>query len=416
MLRPLALLFVFAAAMSAASPQGVVDRLVASDAVQQALAFIERNEPAMIEQQIRLTQIPAPPFAEQERAAEFKRLFEERGLENVRIDAVGNVLGERPGRGAGPRLVFSAHLDTVFPAETDVTVRRDGSTLHAPGIGDDGRGLAVVLAVIEALNHASIETEGPITFVGTVGEEGLGDLRGVKHLFNEELRGKIDRFVSVDGTRYGITNTGVGSYRYRVTFSGPGGHSYGSFGMANPIHALGRLIAKISDFEVPSRPKTTFSVGRIGGGTSVNSIAYEAWFEVDMRSADKDALQTLHGKFQKASEAALAEEQARWNSEAPLELDLDRVGLRPAGSTPGDSPTVQAALAATRALGLDTDLREGSTDSNVGMGLNIPSITIGGGGSGEGAHSPKESYDTTDSWKGSQRALLIALALSSSLD
>jgi len=414
--RLLVLVVCSVAILPAAPPETVVDKLLASPSVQNALAFIEANEPAIIEQQIRLTEIPAPPFHEDERAADYKRLFEQRGLQNVRIDSVGNVLGERPGRGAGPHLVFSAHLDTVFPAETDVTVRREGSTLRAPGIGDDGRGLAVVLAVIEAMNHASLETEGPITFVGTVGEEGLGDLRGVKHLFNEELKGKIDRFVSVDGTRYGITNTGVGSYRYRVTFSGPGGHSYGSFGMTNPIHALGRLIAKIADFEVPSQPKTTFSVGRIGGGTSVNSIAYEAWFEVDMRSSDKDSLETVHGKFQKAAEQALAEERARWNSEAKLELSLDRVGLRPAGSTPGDSPTVQAALYATRALGLDADLRDGSTDANVGMGVDIPSITIGGGGSGEGAHSPAESYDTTDSWKGSQRALLVALALSSNLD
>ena len=399
-----------------AGPREAVDNLLADPAVQRALAFIEQNEPAIIERQIALTEIPAPPFEEGRRAAAYARMFEERGLKNVRIDDEGNVLGERPGRSAAPHLVFSAHLDTIFPADTDVKVRREGAVLHAPGIGDDGRGLAVLLAVIEALNHAAIETEGPITFVGTVGEEGLGDLRGVKHLFAEELKGKIDRFVSVDGTQHNITDVGVGSYRYRVTFSGPGGHSYGAFGMTNPIHALGRLIAKIADFEVPSEPKTTFSVGRIGGGTSVNAIAYEAWFELDMRSYDKDSLETVHAKFQQAAREALAEEKLRWNDKAELKVELRQVGLRPAGSNPKGSPVVEAALYATQALGLEAEMRAGSTDANVGMGLGIPSITIGGGGKGEGAHSPAESFDTTDSWKGSQRALLVALALASTLE
>ncbi len=399
-----------------AGPREAVDNLLADPAVQRALAFIEQNEPAIIERQIALTEIPAPPFEEGRRAAAYARMFEERGLKNVRIDDEGNVLGERPGRSAAPHLVFSAHLDTIFPADTDVKVRREGAVLHAPGIGDDGRGLAVLLAVIEALNHAAIETEGPITFVGTVGEEGLGDLRGVKHLFAEELKGKIDRFVSVDGTQHNMTDVGVGSYRYRVTFSGPGGHSYGAFGMTNPIHALGRLIAKIADFEVPSEPKTTFSVGRIGGGTSVNAIAYEAWFELDMRSHDKDSLETVHAKFQQAAREALAEEKLRWNDKAELKVELRQVGLRPAGSNPKGSPVVEAALYATQALGLEAEMRAGSTDANVGMGLGIPSITIGGGGKGEGAHSPAESFDTTDSWKGSQRALLVALALASTLE
>ena len=415
MLRPLTLLLLLCAPL-AAGPDEVVRALIADPAVRKALDFIEANEPAVIEQQIALTEIPAPPFAEGARAEAYRKLFEERGLRNVRIDAAGNVLGERPGRLAGPRLVFTAHLDTVFPAETDVKVRREGAVLHAPGIGDDGRGLAVLLAVIEALGHTGIETDGPITFVGTVGEEGLGDLRGVKHLFETELAGKIDRFVSVDGTRHGITDAGVGSYRYRVTFAGPGGHSYGSFGMTNPIHALGRLIAAIADFEVPTEPKTTFSVGRIGGGTSVNAIAYEAWFEVDMRSVDKDSLETVHGKFQEAAWAALAAEKGRWVNRGELRLELQRVGFRPAGANPAGSAVVEAAVAATRALGLEPDLRPGSTDANVGMAAGIPSITIGGGGSGEGAHSPGESFDTTGSWRGSQRALLVALALASALE
>ncbi len=399
----------------AVAQQTVVHRLISDSNVQSLLDFVETNEERVIGYQIELTEIPAPPFEEASRAAAYAEMFRARGLEDVRIDAEGNVLGRRPGRSSRPHLVLSAHLDTVFPAETDVSVKRTGAVLAAPGVGDDGRGLAVLLGVVDALLERSIETDGPITFVGTVGEEGLGDLRGVKHLFEDELEGRIDRFVSIDGTRNGITVVGVGSYRYRVAFLGPGGHSYGSFGMPNPIHALGRLIADIADFHVSDDPKTTFSVGRLGGGTSVNSIPFEAWFEVDMRSSDEDALETIHAKFQAAAEKALAEERARWLSAKPLDIKLERVGFRPAGSTPADSPIVEAAVEATRVLGLEPSIRAGSTDANVGMSLGVPSVTIGGGGSGEGAHSPGETFDTTDSYKGTQRALLVTLALSSEL-
>lgn len=398
---------------ASAVPQSEIGAdLTRAPRIQSALEFVRGNEPEVIEYQIQLTEIPAPPFKEERRAAAYRAMFEERGLTDVRIDSEGNVLGVRPGRSARPHLVFTAHLDTVFPDET-IRVVREGAILRAPGIGDDGRGLAVVLGVIDALNGSAIETDGPITFVGTVGEEGLGDLRGVKHLFHDELKGRIDRFISVDGGGYSIKHVGVGSYRYRVAFVGRGGHSYGSFGVTNPIHALGRLIAKIADFQVPESPKTTFSVGRIFGGTSINAIAYEAAFEVDMRSADKDSLETVHDKFLQAAAAALAEEKARWKGEGELELDLKRVGLRPAGHTPAESPEVRAVVSINRVLGLDVEMRESSSDSNVGMSLGVPSITIGPGGAGNGAHSPGESFDTTDSWKGTQRALLVAIALSS---
>ncbi|MCB1020732.1 MAG: M20/M25/M40 family metallo-hydrolase [Acidobacteria bacterium] len=390
--------------------------LLVDPQVQAALAFAQTNEPRVLEYQIQLTEIPAPPFQEQARGRAYAQMFRERGLTGVRTDDVGNVLGMRPGRNPSPLLVLSAHLDTVFPEGTDVTVKRDGDRLSAPGIGDDGRGLAVVLGVLDALNHAKVETAGSILFVGTVGEEGLGDLRGVKHLFQKELPGKIDRFISVDGVRASIVNVGVGSYRYRVTYSGPGGHSYGSFGMTSPIHALGRLSASIAEFETAPGPKTTFSVGRIGGGTSVNSIAHDAWLEVDMRSQDKDALETLHAKFQTAAAKALAAERARWQDRAPLEASLDQVGYRPAGQTPEDSPAVQAAIVATQALELDPEMHEGSTDANIGMSLGVPAITIGGGGHGQGAHSPSESFDADESYKGVQRALLVALALSGDLE
>src|SRR6202011_1787930 len=283
---------------------------------------------------------------------------------------------------AHPSLVFAAHLDTVFPEGTDVKVKREGTVLKGPGIGDDCRGLVVMLGVIRALKEGNVKTPGTITFVADTGEEGLGDLRGTKNLFNDSLKGQIDKFISVDGTGLSITNIGVGSYRYRVTFKGPGGHSFGAFGMANPIHAMGRAIAKIGDFEVPANPKTTFNVGRVGGGTSVNAIPFECWMEVDMRSSDAASLKALDAKFNAAVRAATDEENKRWNSSMKVTVSPELVGLRPPGQTPESSPIVQTALAVSRALGLRETLREGSTDSNVPMNMNIPAITISGGGAG----------------------------------
>lgn len=395
-------------------PPAQASQLATAPDVAAALERVKAIEPWVIDEQIDLCQIEAPPFKEQKRGEAVKAVFETLGLRNVRIDKVGNVLGERPGTGSGPHLVFSAHLDTVFPEGTDVKVTRSGpggAVLEGPGIGDDCRGLAVVLGVIRAMREAGVETPGTITFVATVGEEGLGDLRGVKHLFGVELKGRIDRFVSVDGSGYGITHVAVGSKRYRVTFKGPGGHSYGAFGNANPIHALGRAIDAISDFTVPASPKTTFNVGRIGGGTSVNSIAFEAWAEVDMRSANPEALADLEARFQKSVQAALAAENARWGGRGAITVDVALVGDRPAGRIPDDEPIVRAAADVTRALGLPVSFDEGSTDANVPINLRIPAITIDGGGRGTGAHSLDETFDTTDSWKGTQRALLVAIAL-----
>jgi acetylornithine deacetylase/succinyl-diaminopimelate desuccinylase-like protein len=383
--------------------------LLQDAAVRAALDAARRNEAKTVEQQVRVCEIPAPPFHETARGLELQRLFNALGLKNVRVDQTGNVIGVRPGRSERPNLVFSAHLDTVFPEGTAVKVTREGNLLKGPGIGDDCRGLAVMLAVIEALNEAHVETPGTITFVADVGEEGLGDLRGVKNLFHESLA--IDKFISVDGTGLGTTNVGVGSMRYRVTFRGPGGHSYGAFGLANPIHAMGRAIAKISDFQVPAQPKTTFNVGRVGGGTSVNAIPFEAWMEMDMRSADVESLKRLDEKFHAAVEAAMDEENRRWNDRGKLSVAVEVVGIRPAGRTPADSPIVETARAVSRALDLETALREGSTDSNVPMNMNIPAITIGGGGRGTGAHSLNEAFDTTESWRGTERALLLAIAL-----
>jgi acetylornithine deacetylase/succinyl-diaminopimelate desuccinylase-like protein len=379
--------------------------------VRRALDYIKAVEPETINEQIKTCEIPAPPFKEEKRAAYYQQRFTELGLKNVRLDKEGNVIGERPGTSNDTTLVLAAHLDTVFPEGTDVKVKREGTILKGPGIGDDCRGLAVILTVARALNEAKIATKGNIIFVANVGEEGLGDLRGVKYLFNHELKGRITHFISVDGTGIRTTNAGVGSNRYRVTFKGPGGHSYGAFGLPSPIHAMGRAMEKIARFTVPKTPKTTFNIGRIEGGTSVNSVAHTAWMEVDMRSENSAALAKLDAQFQQAIQMALHEENAFWKHEKKLTVEVKLVGQRPVGDQPADAPIVQAAVAADAALGLKSSLGAGSTDSNIPMSLNIPAITIGGGGIGREAHALSESFDTTDSHFGPQRALLIVLNL-----
>jgi acetylornithine deacetylase/succinyl-diaminopimelate desuccinylase-like protein len=387
------------------------DALLSEPSVKAAMDAARRNEPAILDLQARICEIPAPPFMEEVRGRELARLFSELGLKDVRTDKAGNVIGVRPGKAAHPNLVFAAHLDTVFPEGTSVKVTREGDVMKAPGIGDDCRGLAVMLAVIRALNDGHVETPGTITFVADVGEEGLGDLRGMKSLFYDSLKGQIDKFISVDGIGLGVTHIGVGSNRYKVTFNGPGGHSFGAFGMANPIQAMGRAIAKIDAIQVPTTPKTTFNVGRVGGGTSINAIPFEAWMEVDMRSSDPASLKEVDTKFNAAVKEAVAEENARWNNRGPVTAAAELVGVRPAGQTPKDSPIVQTALAVSRAMQIEEVLREGSTDSNVPMNLGIPAITISGGGAGTGAHSLNETFNGKDSWRGTQRALLLAIAL-----
>ena len=387
-------------------------------AIRAVLATIKADNAWTLEQQTSICEIPAPPFKEALRAAEFKRRLESHGLVNVRIDKEGNVIGERPGTGGGPTVVVSGHLDTVFPEGTDVSVKRDstarlGTVLKAPGIGDDCRGLAAVLATARAMNMAKVRTPGTILFIGTVGEEGPGNLRGVRHLFAEELKGKIDYFISVDGTGLGATSGAVGSHRYRVTYKGPGGHSYGAFGMPNPIHAMGRAIAKVSDLTVPAEPKTTFSVSVVSGGTSVNSIPYEGIFEVDMRSESEAAVQAFDDKFQAAIRAALAEERARWpESKAPLELVVDTIGIRPAGTQPDSARIVRVAVETGKALGFPVTPDASSTDSNIPISLGIPAITLDAGGRGRGSHSLDESYeDGPNGHLGPQWVALVAATL-----
>lgn len=397
--------------------------------VKAAMDASKIGEPQTIDDQVRICEVPAPSFKERARGELLRQTFERLGLRNVQVDAAGNVRADRPGAASRPRIVISAHLDTVFPEGTDVKVKREGTILRGPGIGDDCRGLAVLVGIVRAMRQANVQTTGSITFVATVGEEGLGDLRGVRELFgvaeqddhrSAPARGStpgagrpadIDRFVSIDGTGLGITNVGVGSIRYRVTFKGPGGHSFSAFGLPNPIGAMGRVIAKVGEFQVPSSPKTTFNVGRVGGGTSINSIPSDAWMEVDMRSPDVTALSALEARFLRAVDAATAEENERWRATQTVTAVKERVGSRPAAATPADSAIVRTAEAVHKALGLPFTLNESSTDSNIPMSLGIPAITIGGGGRGLAAHSDHESFDTSDSWLGTQRALLLTIAL-----
>lgn len=412
--RAVALVFLGGAILTAAPAddrEATPAALLRDPVVKLAIASARAAAGQSIEDQIRFCEVPAPSFKETARGEVLRQAFQQLGLANVRVDKVGNVLGDRPGAGPRPRVVLSAHLDTVFPENTDVKVRRSGAVLHGPGIGDDCRGLALMVAVARALRQANLQTPGSITFVATVGEEGLGDLRGVKHLFGTTLAGEIDRFVSIDGTGLGVTNVGVASRRYRVTFAGPGGHSFAAFGLPSPIGAMGRAIVKISEFRPPTAPKTTFNVGRVGGGTSVNSIAGEAWMEVDLRSADGGSLAALEMRFQKAVEAAVAEENGRWRAPGVITATRERVGDRPGGATPATSAIVRTVEAVHQVLGMPMTLSESSTDANVPMNLHIPAITIGAGGRGASTHSLAESYDTTDAWLGTERALLLTIAL-----
>ncbi|HEX6313425.1 MAG TPA: M20/M25/M40 family metallo-hydrolase [Gemmatimonadaceae bacterium] len=382
-------------------------------AVRTAMDRIRADNAWTIDQQVSICEVPAPPFKEERRAAEMKKRFEALGLRNVRIDSIGNVIAERPGTGGGPVVVLAAHLDTVFPEETDVSVQRQGTLLKGPGIGDDCRGLAVLLAVARAMGAANVRTEGTIYFVANVGEEGPGNLRGVKYLFARPPAAKIDYFISVDGTGLGLTSRAVGSNRYKVSFKGPGGHSYGAFGMPSPIHALGRAIAKISEMQVPRTPKATFNVGIIEGGTSVNTISPLGAMEVDLRSESPEELAKLDAQFQRAVSEALAEENARWpQSRVKITVDVQSMGVRPAAAPPDSQRIIQTAQAAARALGFDAPGSASSTDANWPMSLGIQAITIDGGGQGRGAHSTAESYDDGErGWLGPQWALLTVVML-----
>jgi acetylornithine deacetylase/succinyl-diaminopimelate desuccinylase-like protein len=394
-----------------------VARMRAHPTFAQAMAALDADHDRLVREIVTLTEIPAPPFGEDARGAAYLEMLRAHGLADVERDAEGNVMGVRRGTGTGPLIAIAAHLDTVFPAGTDVTVTRDGTRLSAPGIGDDTRALAVLLAMIRAMDAAGIQTTADILFIGDVGEEGLGDLRGMKHLFLKgPYRDRIDLFISMDGAGGGndITHGGVGSKRYRVTFKGPGGHSYGAFGLVSPAFAMGLAIAKFSDVTVPRTPKTTFNVGVVGGGTSVNSIPFESWMDVDMRSVSPAELATLEETFRRLmQEAADEENRVRSTAQGRIEVDFKLVGDRPSGETPLDSRIVQVAAAAVRATGMEPSFSFSSTDSNIPISLGIPAITIDSGGRGGRAHALDEWIDVekTSSLRGIESAMTLLLTL-----
>ena len=382
-------------------------------AVQNALSRVEELDPWGMDLLVELTEIPAPPFMEEVRAARFAELLEEAGADSVWIDAEGNAVGLRRGRGGGRTVAFGGHLDTVFPEGTDVTVRMRGDTLYAPGVGDDTRGLVVVLTVLRAMEEANVETSDDVLFIGTVGEEGLGDLRGMKHLFREGAD-PIDTWIEIDGGGLSrVVTQGLGSVRYRVTFTGPGGHSWGAFGMANPAHAMSRAVRLFQDAaDVLTRdgPPTSYNVGRIGGGTSVNAIPFESWMEVDMRSESPASLVRIEQAFIYAMNRGLEGENALRREGPALEVDLDRIGDRPSGELPPSTPVIQRTLAATVQFDVPTTLARSSTNSNIPISLGIPAVTLGRGGEGGSGHAPGEWWINEDGHLAIQRALLVVVA------
>jgi tripeptide aminopeptidase len=385
----------------------------ADPAVRRALAAVQAQQAWTLEQQVSICEVPAPPFKEQKRAEEFERRLRSFGYADARIDAEGNVIAEI-GAGDGPTVMIAGHLDTVFPEATNVKTTRTGNRIAGPGIGDDCRGLAVVLTLAKVFKETGLTPKGRVFLVGNVGEEGPGNLRGVRHLLTKEFPGKIDYFISVDGAgEASIVSRAVGSHRYTISFEGPGGHSYGAFGMANPMHAMGRAIAKIADLPVPARPRVTYNVGIVRGGTSVNTITPLAQMDVDMRSESAEALQDIDTRIRAAVDAAIKEEVARWpNSRAPVTVKFDTIGIRPTGGQADDAPIVQTAMAAARMVGWTPRTSASSTDANLPISLGIPAITIDGGGRSFGAHGTEEWYEETpDSYKGPQFALLIVAAL-----
>ena len=386
-----------------------------------AQASLEAQHERIVAETITLTEIPAPPFKEEARAKAYLAMLRDAGLSDVEMDAEGNVMGLRRGTGpaGAPLVVLAAHLDTVFPPETNVKVRREGTKLFAPGIGDDTHSLAVLLGYIRALDAAKIRTKKDILFVGNVGEEGPGDLRGVRYIFKQgKYKDRIAAFFSMDGTApFGVVHGAVGSLRYRVTFKGPGGHSYGAFGLVNPMAAMGTTVVEMNKIRTPATPKTTYATSVVGGGTSVNSIPDAIWLEVDMRSVSPDELAKVDKRFHEIVQSAVDQENAaRSTGPGKISADVKRIGDRPAGSTPVDAEIVQMTAAAVRAAGFTPILGASSTDSNMPISLGIPAVTIGSGGSGGRAHALDEWIDVekTKSLQGMAVGLSALLAMAGS--
>jgi tripeptide aminopeptidase len=374
-----------------------VKRIVDSQSFKTAVDALQKDHDRWISEVIKLTEIPAPPFKEQERAKAYMEMLKTHGLTDVEIDKEGNAIGVRKGTGDGPLVVVSAHLDTVFPEGTDVTVKRDGSRLAAPGISDDSAGLATLLSIVRAMNAAGIKTKSDIAFMGTVGEEGPGDLRGVRYSFTEgKYKDQVKYFFSLDGGGTpAMTNCGVGSKRYRVTYKGPGGHSYQAFGLVNPMAAMAQTVVEFYKIQTPTNPKTTYAASVTGGGTSVNSIPNEVWMEFDMRSVDAKELDRLEKRFLAIVNQSLETENfARSTKQGSVSADIKLIGDRPAGRTDEKQDIVQIATAAFQANGVPPAYECASTDSNMPMSLGIPALTIPRTGKADRFHSLDEWMDT----------------------
>lgn len=363
---------------------------------EKATQALRAGHDRFVEELITLTEIPAPPFKEEKRAAAYEEMFRALGLEEVQRDGIGNVTGLRRGRGNGPIVVAASHLDTVFPEGTDVKVRREGTKLFAPGIGDDTRGLATLLAFVRALDAAGIETEQDILFVGDVGEEGKGDLRGIRYLFTENpYRERIASFFTFDGIEtQDLVTAGVGSYRYKVAFRGPGGHSLGAFGTVNPAYALGTFLVGMSKIEVPGDPRSSYCASTFAGGTSVNAIPEEVWTEIDLRSESAEVLDRIDAEVKALIEQAVAGENARGDtSNGAITVELTQIGNRPAGKTPHNTTIVEASVAAIKAYGFEPQFSASSTDANIPMSLGVPAVKFSHGGAGGRAHTLEEWID-----------------------
>jgi tripeptide aminopeptidase len=387
-----------------------ITTLLSTPQIQKAFRFIDEMRGELDEDLVRICEIPAPPFKEETRAREIARRFEEIGLLDVRSDEEGNVIAEHRGLASEPRIVISAHLDTVFPEGTDVRVRREGTRFHAPGISDNTCGIVSLIALARALKAGNIDTEATVWFVATVGEEGEGNLRGVRHLFTGgDLRGGVDAFISLDGPGLErITQRALGSRRYRVTVIGPGGHSWGDFGIVNPVHALGRAIARFASYPAPLAPRTSYNVGIIEGGSSVNAIPERASMLVDIRSVSSDEIAKLEAYLRRVVEIAAREENSqRSMSGTSLTYEFEQVGDRPSGETPVNSSIVRSAIDCSRALGIEPRLDCSSTDSNIPISLGIPAITLGVGGISSNCHSLTEWYEPDGRELGIKRLLLL---------
>lgn len=400
-----------------AAPASKPEAVLKTKAYQAAAKILDRDHDRMVAEIVKLTEIPAPPFKEAARAAAYRDMLQDAGLQDVEIDAEGNAMGVYRGTGpaGGPAVMIAAHLDTVFPEGTPVKVRREGTRLHAPGIGDDTRSLAVLLAYARAMKESGVKVRQDIIFVGNVGEEGPGDLRGVRYLLTKgKYKDRVKAFFSMDGLDPSrLVTGGVGSKRYRITWKGPGGHSFSAFGLVNPMAAMSQTVVDFYKIPVPAQPKTTYSASVTGGGTSVNSIPNEVFVEFDMRSESPTELAKLEQAFLGVVKKGVeSENAARSVKEGPISADIKMIGDRPAGETAATQPIVLNAQAIIRANGLDPISSFSSTDSNLPMSLGIPAVTIGSGGDGGRAHALDEWIDVekTKSLSGAKVGLGILLA------